>query len=283
MEDLHGRFEFVVGEGDDVGVGAVAEHHGLLLHRPAQRAEIVAKPGGPLELQRLGRLGHLPLKPADHDVGAAREEVAELLDDLAVFLGRHPADARRRALADVAEQARPADLGVPAEHACRAGPRGEHPEQQVERLADRPGVRVGAEIPHALLPRAPVDVQARELLVQRHREHRIRLVVAVPDVEPRVELLDPVVFELECLHLGAHHGPLDARRRGDHLPGPRMQAGEVREVGVQPAAQALRLADVDDPAVRVAELVHAGRVGDGSRRGSVGGRVGHAVQPMAPR
>ena len=34
VEDLHGGLERVLGERDHVGVGAVAEHDGLLLHRP---------------------------------------------------------------------------------------------------------------------------------------------------------------------------------------------------------------------------------------------------------
>ena len=51
VEDLDGGLELVLGERDDVGVGAVAEHDRLLLHRAAQRLEVVAQPGGPLELQ----------------------------------------------------------------------------------------------------------------------------------------------------------------------------------------------------------------------------------------
>ena len=74
------------GERDHVGVGAVAEHHGLLLHGPAQRADVVAQPGRPLELQVLRRLGHPPFQLAHHLVGAAGQEVAEVLDDVPVLL-----------------------------------------------------------------------------------------------------------------------------------------------------------------------------------------------------
>ena len=45
VEHLHRGLEVVLGEGDDVGVGAVAEHDSLLLHRPAQRFQVVAHPG----------------------------------------------------------------------------------------------------------------------------------------------------------------------------------------------------------------------------------------------
>ena len=186
----------------------------------------------------------------------------------AVLVGADPADAGRAALADVAEQAGPADLAGPLEHAGRAGAGREHPQQQVERLADRPGVRVRAEVAHALALGAAHHLQPRVLLVQRHRQRRVGLVVAVADVEPRVELLDPGVLELQRLDLGAHDRPLDARRGGDHLPGARVQRGDVGEVGVQPLPQALRLADVDDPAALVAEPVDArARAGSCPARG----------------
>src|SRR6185312_3356802 len=115
----------------------------------------------------------------------------------------------------------------------------------------------------------------RVLLPHRDGQERVGLVVPVADVEPRVELLDPVVFQLQRLDLGGHHGPLDAAGAGDHLRGARVQARQVREVGVQPLAQALGLADVDDPAARVAELVYAGRVRNRAGGGAVDGWIRH--------
>src|SRR3712207_8104550 len=55
-----------------------------------------------------------------------------------------------RSLVDVAEQARPADLPGPLEDAVAAGAHREDAQQQVDRLADRPGVRVRPEVPAAL-------------------------------------------------------------------------------------------------------------------------------------
>ena len=151
---------------------------------------------------------HPPFQLAHQPVRAAGEELAEVVDDVAVLVRGHPADAGRGALVDVAEQAGAPDLAVAAEHPGAAGAGGEHPQQEVERLADGPGVGVGAEVADALAAGAAVDVQPGELLADRHREHGVGLVVAVADVEPRVELLDPVVLELERLDLGAHHRPL---------------------------------------------------------------------------
>src|SRR5256885_927258 len=77
--------------------------------------------GCPLELELFVRLGHLPLQPLDHDVGLAGHEIAEVVDDTTVLVRADPADARRTAFADVAEQTRPADLAGPLEDASRAG------------------------------------------------------------------------------------------------------------------------------------------------------------------
>ena len=197
------------------------------------------------------------------------------IDDLAVFLGGDLTGARGRALADVAEQARPADLLRPPEHPGRAGPGREHPQQHVQRFPDRPGVGVRPEVPDALAVRAAHHLQPRVLLAEGDGEFRVGLVVPVPHVEPRVELLDPVVFQLQRLDLGGHHRPLDAGRAGHHLRGPRVQRTEVGEVRVQPLPQALGLADVDDPVAGIAEAVDAGRVRNRARGGAVESGIRH--------
>ncbi len=72
VEDLHGRLEVVVGEGEDVGVGRVAQHDGLLLEGLAQGADVVAQSGGLLEVE-LGRgLAHARLEPLDEDGSCCR-------------------------------------------------------------------------------------------------------------------------------------------------------------------------------------------------------------------
>ena len=187
----------------DVGVGAVAEHDGLLLHRPLEGPDVVAQPGGPLVLL-VGRGACISFS-SRRRYGlvwpAMKSQKSSTI--CAVLLGVDPADAGRRALADVAEQARPADLAGPLEDPRRAGAGREDAQQQVEGLADRPGVGVGAEVAHALALGAAHHLQPRELLVQRDGEARVALVVAVLDVEPRVELLDPGVLQLQRLDLGA--------------------------------------------------------------------------------
>ncbi len=279
VEDLDGGLQLVLGDRHQVGVGGVGEHHRALLHGLAQRADVVAQPGGALVLHVLGGDRHLLLEAADVGAGAAAHEVAELLGEVAVVLGGDPADAGRRALVDVAEQAGPPGAGGVLVDAGGAGADREDAQQQVHGVADRPGVAVGAEVAHALLLGAAHHLDAGDLLVHRHREVGVALVVAVLDVEPGVELLDPGVLQLERLDLGGDHRPFHGRGRGDHGPGPGVQVGEVLEVAGQPLAQALRLADVDHPAVLVAEAVHPGGVRNLPRPGAVAGGVGHAPNP----
>jgi hypothetical protein len=93
-----------------------------------------------------GRGPHLGLQPAGEPGGLAGHEVAELLRQPAVVGLADPLHTGRRALADVAEQAWPADLAGALEHPGRAGPHGENPQQCVDGLPDGPGVGVRAEV-----------------------------------------------------------------------------------------------------------------------------------------
>ncbi len=279
VEDLDGGFELVLGDGDEVGVGRVREDDGALLHGALERLGVVPQPGRTLVLHVFGRPHHVLLQAADVGARTAGHEVAEVLGQLAVLLGGDPSDTGGRALADVSQEAGPARaLGV-LEDTGGARAHGEDPEHQVDRLADGPGVAVRAEVADALLLGAAHDLDTRELLVQRDREVGVALVVAVLDVEPGVELLDPGVLQLQRLDLGGDDGPLDGGGRGDHGAGPRVQAGEVLEVVGQALAQVLRLPDVDHPAVLVAEFVDPRGVGDLSRLGAVAGGVCHVSHP----
>ncbi len=281
VEHLDGRLELVPHEREHVRVGAVAEHDRVLLRRALERGDVVAQPCRGLVLHRGGGLVHLALEPAHEPLRVARHEVAEVLGERLVVLGRDAPDARRRALVDVAEQARPARLVGALEDPRRARAHGEHPQQEVERLADRPRVAVGPEVPRAGPLRAAHHLGARELLAHRHREVRVRLVVAVLDVEPRVELLDPRVLERERLDLGADDRPLDRRGRRDHRLGAVVQVRDVLEVVRQARAQVLGLADVDHTAVLVAEPVDARRGGDLPRRRAVRRGICHVLQPRS--
>ena len=139
-------------------------------------------------------------------------------------------------------------------------------QQQVERVADRVRVGVRPEVARALALAPAHHQRPRPLLVDGHGEERIALVVAQPDVEPRVVLLDQRELEHQRLDLVAHRRPLDRLRGLDHLAGARMEILRRLEVVREALAQIGRLADVDHPAVGVLELVRAGGVGDRAGR-----------------
>ena len=203
-----------------------------------------------------------------HRVVLAVEEVEQLLHELHVVVVVDVADARRRALLDVRVEARPAEAVVPVELRVRARADRERAQQEVERLADRVRVRERAEVADALAVLAAHHHRPRPLLVERDREVRVRLVVLQPDVEPRLVPLDQVELEEERLDLVLGDDPLDVIRGLHHLVGALRQRRRRGEVVREPAAQALRLPDVDDPALGVEELVRAGSVGDAAGLGA---------------
>jgi hypothetical protein len=99
------------------------------------------------------------------------------------------------------------------------------------------------------------EVDPRIGLVERDRDERIRLVVAQPDVEARLVLLDEVLLGQQRLGLAAHEQEVDRLGHLDHL---HLAAGHaVGEVAGDPAADRLGLADVDDLARAVLEQIDA--------------------------
>ncbi len=137
----------------------------------------------------------------------------------------------------------------------RASPDRERPEQQVERLPDRIRVRVGAEIAGVLALRTSHDRGLGPLVADGDRKVRVALVVDEADVEARPVRLDQVVLEHDGLDVARDDDPLDRGRALHHLSGAGVQVNRILEVARQPAAQRQRLADIDDPAGLVPELV----------------------------
>ena len=230
-----------------------------LRQRRVHRADRVAEAGGLLEVQRGRRLLHPLRQVAAEPLVPAAHEGREVLRERAVRVLRDAADARRRALADVAEQARPAGLLGPPVGRLGAAAHREDLEHQVERLPDRPDLRVRTEVLGALQLPVARDQHPRHLVAERDREVRVRLVVPELHVERRRELLDPAVLELERLELGADDGPLDARRGEHHAPRALVQRPQGLEVVAEPCAEVLRLPDVQHATPRVAEPVDARR------------------------
>ena len=265
-EHLNGSFQVIVGKTNDVDVLTALADHLLLLARPPHRRQPVAHTRRPLVLQQLRRIGHLGLEPADDLVGVPIEEVAQLLHELAV---RHLVDlahARSAAFLDVKQQTRTTETLMFIELAGAARTNGETAHQQVERLANRVRMCVGAEVSSALALVTAHYQRSRKLLVDRDRKERVALVVAETHVEARVVLFDEAVLEHQSLDLVAYLDPFHRRCGGHHLRRARVQVARILEVVRQSLTQAGRLTHIDDAPVLVLELVRTGGLGNRSGR-----------------
>ena len=264
VEDLDRGLQLVLLDGKHVGIRGIREHHRLLLHCLLHGLQLITQARGPLEVQVLGGLLHLAAHPAQHGLGVARQKATELVDECAVLVLGNLADARRGAAIDIAQQAGPTQGLVPSEHAGRAGTDREDPGQGLQGLADRPGFRVRPKVAHALAPRPTVEIGAREAILHADGQHRVRLIVPVHDVEPRVEALNPRVLEVKGLEFAAHDSPLHPVGSLHHRAGARVQLAEVLEVIGQAGPEVLGLAHVDDAVVLIAESVDPRLRGDGA-------------------
>ena len=259
-EDLHGG---AVGRGrdpDHVDRADRALVRRLPLGQVAHRVEPVAAARRLLEALRLGGRLHLRLELPQDRLRLAAEELDDSVDDPAVVLLGHVADARREAALDVEVEAR--DPGVAARLRPLARPVREGAVEDVERLAHLLRVGVRAEVDDA----APVPLarehDPRELVLDGDGDVRVRLVVAQPHVERRPVAADQVLLQVERLRLGRGDDDLDPLDPLDHLlePDPRVAGAEV---GTHAGTERLRLADVHDLVPRAAEEVDAGLRGQG--------------------
>ena len=242
-----------------------------------QRAQPVAHRGRALELQFLGRLLHLGGEFFLHRTGFAGHEGLRLADQLAIVLGRDPADARRGAALDLVQQARP---GPGREYRVGTGSQQEDPLHGGHRLVDRP--RRGKRSPVAGFANlgAAVLGDLRVRMVLGQHQPGIGFVIPQDDVEVRLQPLDEIRFQQKRLGLGM--GGDDFHRRGfrDHPAQPLRQAADLR-VRRDAPIEAARLADVKRIALGIQHAVHARapghcRQGGGDRR-HTGVRHRHAV------
>ncbi len=206
-EDLHRGRPAARGDPDHVHRADRPLVRGLALGQVAYRCEPVAVAGSLLELLPLGRSPHLLLQLALDGPRLAGEELDHAVDDRAVVLLRHVADAGREAAFDVVVEAR--DARVPPRLRPLARPVGEDAVQDVERLPHLLRRRVRAEVDDPAPVPLPREHDSRVLVLHGHRDVGVALVVTEADVERRPVALDQVLLEVERLHLGRGDDHLD--------------------------------------------------------------------------
>ena len=274
-EVLHGGRQLVFGDAEQVGVGVARQHERAAAEHGVDRLQPVAVDGGRLVVHGGGCLAHARRQLAGEPGVAPRHERDEVVDDRAVLLDRDRHGARPAAAADLTGKARPAGRHGLLVRGIRARADREHLDHEVDRVVHGPDLRVRAEVAGARDAPVAGDDDARGLVGEGDRHVRVGLVVFVAHVERRRELLDPHVLELQRLDVAADHGPLHRGRRRHHAAGAFVQRVQRREVVRQPRTQVLRLADVEHPALRVAEAVHTGLRRDLARLRLVGKGVRH--------
>ena len=228
-----------------------------------------------LEPQRRGSPGHLLLQVAPHGPQVAFENGDDQPDlRVVVFLGLQP-DARPLAIADMILKT---DRILASRD--KFGSEVELAGTQRHDLAD--------ELQHAVLHHArPVRTEilrpvAQELprrlhtgkMLAPHDDPRVGLVVLEEDVVTRLEGFDKRVFEQQSVGLAADDYMADFGNLPDqhtHLGAMLLALNEIRRNAL---AQAFGLADVDDRAGAVHELVDARRQGQQSHLLAKKGIVG---------
>ncbi len=253
-EDLHGCGPAARGDADDVDRADGALVGSLPFGQVANGGQAIAVAGRLLELLPLGGVAHLPLQLTQDWSRLAGEELDHAVDDRAVVLLRDVADAGRQAAVDVVVQAR--NARVASRLRPFAGPVRENAVEDVERLPHLLRRGVGAEVDDPAAVPLSREHDPRVFVLHGHGDVRVALVVAQADVERRPVALDQVLLEVECLDLGGRDDDLDLLDALDQPvePEPAVPAAKVR---AHAGAQRLRLADVEDGALGIAEQVDA--------------------------
>ena len=156
-----------------------------------------------------------------------------------------------------------ARAGVAAIYYLVAGAEGEEFVEHLYGLIDGAHARIRAKVASTVLEHAACRNYARPLLLKRYFDIWIGLVVLEANVEARLVALDERVLEEERLAHRIRERVVHFRDPVDDLADPvaLQRPGLTLPVAAHPAAEALRLADIDDLAAVVLHEVHAGPVG----------------------
>ena len=260
VQDHEHRLELVERQTDYVEVFLSVGDELLTFHGAANRGEAVSQSRRLLVFLPVGCKRHVCFELIDDRRGVSGEECGEALHVSGVGISVDGSDTGRRTLLDVSEQARPAGRLMAAILGIGTGANRKRAQEQIERLPDRIGVCVRPEVLDSLAALAAHHHGPWPFLVGRDGEVREALVVAEPDVEPRLMLLDERVFEHDRGDIVRGDDPLDGCCGGDHRL--RLEWQICGKVIRDSLAKRLGFADVQDLPVCVAEQIHPGGVGN---------------------
>ena len=252
-ENLHAGRTAVRDSGHHVEIAAFTLDVLALLNL-AQFRDLIAINRRLLEMQRRRRRFHALRPFIDHLSAPAFQKQNCVLQLAPVAFPVDQTDAGRGTTPDLILQAGPTP-GAEKTVLARAQP--EHFLEEVQRIADGVGVRIGTEVASGRAPGAAMQRQAGKIAIG-HVDVGITLVIAQQDVVARLEFLDQPAFQDQRLGLGMRDCDLDGLDLGDQAarPGGGLVLSKVTR---HPPPQIAGLADVKHYATLVQHSVNAGQ------------------------
>ena len=257
MEQIHGQqpgFEVIA---EDVGIVVLlGGGDALFLLQLVHRRELIAQPCGGFKLFSLGGGQHACLQRA-FEVGVPSfQKQLRVADGRAIGLGRRESlHAGAQAAMNVVLQAGARMIALQIDLA--AGDEKAAMDQLDDAIGEVAG-KVGAVVGRSVLAQAAGHKDFGKAVGQRQLHVGIGLVVAQQDVEPRMALLDEVVFQSQRLVLVGHQDVVQIDGLAHQRAGLCIGLRGLQQVGAHARAQVLRLADVDDLALGVLVEVDTG-------------------------
>ena len=177
----------------------------------------------------------------------------------------HPLDARSGTLSDVTQKAGPivplrfgvGGLGAGTNRKCF--------EDGGESVPECAGCGERSKVLGSLDALLSGKKNARNIFRDSHHQVGVGLVVPETNIEFGLKLLDPEILKLQGLALCGDKRPVHRGRRLHHASCSLVQCDRIRKVTLQPAAEALGLADIGHTAAGVEEPIHTGRTRDVTR------------------
>ena len=270
-EDLDAGLPAFPVQRHDIGRGQ-RRHVDLLVRLDVvESANAVAQAGSALELKGFGSVLHAPGETVLDLPGLALEKGAGLSRQVLVVLVVGKPDTGRHAALDLVLQAGP---GAVAQHVITAASERKRLLQGRDGPVDRTGAGKGTEVVALPAPRPAMLDDLRPPVVATQQDVGEGLVVSQDDVVARLELLDEVGFEKQCLGFRCGGDHFDGRGAGDHPVEARVETPRLR-VGCNPVCQVARLADIENLAFGGEHAVDTGPFRHGGQRSPDG--VGAAL------
>ncbi len=132
------------------------------------------------------------------------------------------------------------------------------PVNQIYDAIGKAGRKIRTVVRAAVFSKTPRNINARETLAQSQLHVGISLVIAQQNVKSRLLLLDEVILERQRLLVIGDDNVVNVDCLAYQRVGLRILESPFAKVRADPAAQVVRLANIDDLALGVFVQIHAG-------------------------